>query len=89
MSESVWIERAQSAEARLKTCQDNMDRVKEDARTVLDTLGAKKRSDGTFVIDYDKLVNNLGIEGALEIRSIIDATYKISGEPGQKPRVRL
>lgn len=74
MSEQMWIERAQSCEAQLNTYKDTMDRQKEDARTILDTFGARKTENG-FSIDYEKFVENLGEEGAKELKKVIDEKY--------------
>ena len=89
MGEAEWRERAQSAEAALTTCRDNQDRLKEKVRSVCETLGAKEKRDGRFDIDYEAFVERLGMEGALEVRAIIDEKFGISGEPGEKPRVRM
>jgi hypothetical protein len=86
--ESYWVERAQSAEAKLQTVQEAAERLKERVRSVKDTLGARERSDGSFEIDFGKLVTNLGVDNALEIRRIIDEQYGISGNPGEKPRMK-
>ena len=87
--ESIWIEKAQSAEAQNATLRDNMDRIKEDARRILDTFGARKNSDGSFSIDFDKLVANLGMEQCMELRHVIDTHWQVSGQPGDKPRIKL
>lgn len=86
--ESMWIERAQNAEARAGAYSEQIERMKEDVRYVLDAFGARKRSDGSFDIDYEKFVEALGPEGALEVRRLIDAHYSISGAPGEKPRIK-
>ena len=87
--ESHWIERAQSAEARSKTYEGQVERLKEKVRDVKEALCAKEHSNGTFSIDYVKLTDKLGVESCLELRGIIDARYNISGAPGEKPRVRV
>lgn len=87
--ESFWVERAQSAETKLATLQANVDRVKDDAKQILDLFGARKAPDGTFSINFDKLAKNLGLEQAMELRGIIDTTYNVVGEPGDKPRIKL
>jgi hypothetical protein len=87
--EGYWIDRAQSAEARLSTAQEQIDRLKETTRTVCETLGAKIKGDGSAVIDFDAFVQRLGPESALEVRRIIDEHYNISGAPGEKPKIKL
>ena len=76
MSEdSFLVERAQTAEAKLNTLQQTVDRIREDARTVLETFAARKQGDGSFNIDYEKFIENIGPEGAAELRQIIDEQY--------------
>ena len=87
--ESMWIERAQSAEASLTTCRGQIDRVKEKLRGMMELLGGRERADGTIDIDFGKLVANLSLEHALELRAAIDERHRISGAAGEKPRVRL
>jgi hypothetical protein len=87
--ESYWIERAQSAEAALSTCRDNQDRVKEKLRGMMETLGAKERGNGTIDIDFVALVGRLSLEHALELRAAIDEAHRISGAPGEKPRIKV
>jgi hypothetical protein len=87
--ESHWIERAQSAEAKLKTLQDSMEPLKAKVRGIKDALCARERTDGSFDIDFDRLAERLGVAACLELRGIIDARYSISGAPGRKPRVRV
>ena len=84
-----WIERAQSAEAKLETLKDATDRIKEDARKVLDTFAARKKRDGSYQIDFERFAEQIGMEGALELRQIIDQRYQISGAPGEKPRIKM
>ena len=87
--ENYWVEKANSAEAKLKTLQDQygpaIDRIKQFKAN----FGVKERSDGSIDVDFDKFVKALGIESALELRGIIDETYSISGGAGEKPKVRL
>jgi hypothetical protein len=83
-----WIERAQSAEAKLAALSGSTDKLKEKVRTVTETLGARERSNGSFEIDFEKLVANLGPENALEVRRIIDEQYGITGAAGVKPKMK-
>lgn len=89
MGEQEWRERAQSAEAKLSTCQSNQDRIKEKFRDMMSMLGARERSDGSVDIDFDALVRKLSVEHALELRRAIDEYHRISGDAGEKPRIRL
>ena len=86
--ESFWVEKAQSAEARLSTAQAQIDPLKEKIRGLKEMFGAKEKSDGSFDIDYTKFVGMLGPAGALEVRRVIDEMYGISGNAGEKPRIR-
>ena len=87
--ESMWIERAQSAEAKINTMKQAYEPALERVKQFKANFGVKERGNGELVIDYDKFVERLGMEGALELRKIIDEKYNISGEPGRKPHVRL
>jgi hypothetical protein len=87
--DSMWIERAQTAEAQLGTSQKGVERLKKKLRYVMDTFGAREQSDGSFDIDYAKFVELLGPEKSLEVREIIDETYRIRGAVGEKPEVLL
>lgn len=87
--ESVWIERAQSAEARIKTLEDQYRPMKERVQAFKANFGVKERSDGSIVVDFEKFVANLPLEQALELRAVIDEHHRISGAPGEKPKVRL
>ena len=87
--ESQWIDRAQSAEAKLATLKAQMDPMKERIQNFKMNFGIKERDNGEIVIDFDKFVDRLGIEGALELRAVIDQKYKISGDAGAKPRIRV
>lgn len=73
--ESFWIEKAQTAEAKFNTLQQSVDRIREDARNVLETFSARKKPDGSFDIDYKKFVERLGKEGAMELKRVIDEQY--------------
>jgi len=75
MSEVVWMERAQSCEARLSTMKDQQDRLKEDAQYILETFGARKKQDGSFDINYQKFVDMLGPEQAKAVSGMIEMTY--------------
>ena len=87
--ESVWIERAQSAEARNATLRNQYEPAIERVQNFKANFGVKERSNGEIVIDYDKFAENLGMDGALELRRVIDEKYRITGAPGEKPRMRV
>jgi len=87
--ESMWIERAQSAEAKLVALRQAYEPALDRVREFKANFGVRERSDGTIDIDFEKLVDRLGLQSAFELRALIDARYHISGAPGEKPRVRL
>ena len=89
MAEDFWIERAQTAEAKLSTMQGNVDTLKAKCRYVKDMLCARETTEGAMDIDFDALVQKLPVDQALELRAAIDQHHRISGEPGKKPRVKL
>ena len=74
--ESVWIERAQSAEARLSSLKQATEQAIERIKTFKANFGVKERANGEIDIDFAKLVQNLGRENAMELRRIIDERYK-------------
>jgi hypothetical protein len=87
--EGSAYDQANAWKVKYTTLKDNTDRMREDARAILDMFGARKKENGAFSIDFEKVANNLGIEQCLELRRVIDEVHSISGEPGQKPRVRM
>ena len=87
--DSVWIEKAQSAEAKLATLKQAYEPAIERVKQFKANFGVKERDNGELVINYEKFVERLGMEGALELRKIIDEKYNITGKPGEKPHVRL
>ena len=85
--DSFYLDRMNSAEAKLHTAQAGNDRLKEKIRHIKEVFGAREKSDGSFEIDYQKFVDQLGRESALEVRQIIDQTYSIRGAAGEKPKM--
>ena len=88
-AETMWRERAQTAEATISTLRNQINPLREEARSTKDALCAKRRNDGSFDINFDKLVEKLGGEACLQLRAIIDERWKISGEAGAKPRMKV
>lgn len=74
--ESIWIERAQSAEARIKTLKEAYEPALERVKTFKTNFGIRERDNGEISIDFDKFVKNLGQANALELRKVIDEQYK-------------
>lgn len=76
MSESQWMERAQSAEARLAALESNFRPALERVKMFKANFGVREHEDGAISIDFDKFVENLGEESCMELKSIIEETYK-------------
>ena len=87
--DSYWVERAQSAEARIKTLEDAYKPALERVKEFKANFGVKEKSNGEIQVDFDKFVDHIGAESALELRKVIDEKYNISGHPGQKPRLKV
>ena len=83
------LDRALSAEARLATHKEAtaaaLDRIKDFKAN----FGVREKSSGELVVDYDRFAEAIGMEGALELRAIIDEKYNISGAAGEKPRIKV
>lgn len=73
--ESYWVDRAQSAEAINATLQESVAKIKEDSKSILETFSARKKSDGSFDIDFAKFIENIGEDSAMELKQIIDEMY--------------
>lgn len=67
-----WVERAQSAEARLSTAEAGTEILKQKLRSITETLGVKITAEG-MTVDYDLLIQGLGEGGVAELREIMDA----------------
>jgi len=75
MSEQMWIERAQSAEAKIATLESAFKPALERIKQFKTNFGIKERDNGEISIDFDKFVENIGEESALELQSIITEKY--------------
>ncbi len=75
MSESMWISRAQSAEAKLKTMEESHKKAVERVRSFKANFGVREKDNGEIVIDFKKMVERLGEGGAMELRSVIKEVY--------------
>lgn len=89
MSEAEWRERAETAEAKLSTQEQAFHMAIDRVKQFKGNLGVRERDNGEIVVDFDKFAEGIGIEGALQLRKIIDERYQISGNPGDKPHLRL
>ena len=84
MSEDFWINRAQTAEAQLKTLREAQGAAIERIKDFKANFGIKERSNGEIVIDFPKFVERLGEEGAAELRKVIDEKYTPFVAPKRK-----
>lgn len=75
MADDHWIERAQSAEAKLKTMREAHEQAVDRVRNFKSNFGVKERSNGEIVIDFPKFVERLGHEAAAELKNVIDEKY--------------
>ena len=75
MSEQMWMERAQSAEAQLKTLREAQGAAIERIKDFKANFGIKERGNGEIVIDFPKFVERLGPESSSELRKIIVEKY--------------
>ena len=73
--ESFWVNRAQTAEAQLKTLREAQGAAIERIKDFKANFGIKERSNGEIAIDFPKFVERLGQEGSAELRKIIDDKY--------------
>jgi len=77
MSESMWIERAQSAEAKLKALQEACGPAIERVKEFKKNFGVKERSNGEIDVDFEQFVKGIGSEGALALKDALMAEYEI------------
>ena len=75
MSESMWIEKAQSCEAKLHTLKQSLEPALERVRNFKANFGIREKDNGEIDINYDKFIENLGQENALILKSIIQKKY--------------
>lgn len=75
MDESMWIERAQTAEAKLKTLKDAYEPALDRVKQFKANFGIKERDNGEISIDFTKFANRLGKEQATELKRVIDEVY--------------
>jgi hypothetical protein len=78
-----------SANAKMATMTDQFRPALDRVKAFKANAGLKEDSDGRITVDFEKFARNLGLAGALQLRAVIDEVYKVSGEAGEKPRVKL
>ena len=76
MSEDMWMDRAQTAESKLKTMQQAQGAALERIKDFKANFGIRERDNGEIVIDFPKFVERLGPENSMELRKVIDEKYK-------------
>lgn len=87
--ENSLMDRANRAEARASALDQAYKSQIEKIAAFKGTMGLRERSDGSIVIDFETFAKALPADQALELRAVIDEVHNISGEAGQKPRIRL
>jgi hypothetical protein len=73
--DSHWIDRAQTAEAQLKTLREVQGAAIERIKQFKANFGVREKDNGEIVIDFQKLVERLGPEQAAELKLVIDEQY--------------
>ena len=82
--ESFWVSRAQTAEAKLKTLREAQGAAIDRIRDFKANFGIKERSNGEIVIDFMKFAERLGVDGASELRKILNDKYPVAAVPKRK-----
>ena len=77
MSEAMWMERAQSAEAKLATLKQAYEPALDRVKQFKANFGIRERDNGELVIDYQKFVERLGKQGAMGLIAVIHEKYNI------------
>ena len=84
MSEDMWMVRAQTAEAQLKTLREAQGAAIERIKDFKANFGIRERGNGEIVIDFQKFVERLGDDSANELRKIINEKYPVAAVPKRK-----
>lgn len=84
MSEGMWMDRAQTAEAQLKTLREAQGAALERIKDFNTNFGIKERGNGEIVIDFPKFVERLGPDGVAELRKVMDEKYPAFVAPKRK-----
>lgn len=88
-SVQYWMEQVKDVEMRFTTYKEANAAAVERVKAFKANFGIKEKSDGEIVIDYDKFVKSLGLSGSMELRKVIDDTYNVTGDAGEKPHIKL
>lgn len=90
MSEDMWRERAQSAEAKFKTAMNSIDAANQRVQDIKKAFGIKERFGGQYSIDFAALVESLGPDQSAELRSVIDEKFGPAVlVTAEKPKMRV
>lgn len=89
VDEQFWINKAQTAEAKLATLKENFEPVLERVKKFKANFGIREKSDGSIDIDFEKMVERLGPEASLELKSVIDDKYVIRPRRHLNPQIHM
>lgn len=76
MGADFWQERAQNAESVNITLKEASSAALERIKEFKTNFGIREKQGGVIEIDFDKFVTNIGAESALELKKVIEETYK-------------
>ena len=79
MADDFWVDRAQTAEAQLKTLREAQGAAIERIKAFKSNFGIKERGNGEIVIDFVKFVERLGPESTAELRKVMDEKFGLVG----------
>jgi len=83
-----WIEKLKDVETRFETYRQANGAAVDRVKRFKANFGVKEASNGEISIDFVKLSEGLGLESAMELRQVIDETYRVSGSAGEKPHIK-
>ncbi len=87
--EQFWINRAQSAEAKLATLKESLEPALERVKKFKANFGIREKSDGSIDIDFEKMVDRLGPVASMELKSVIEDKFTIRRRRHLKLPVRM
>jgi hypothetical protein len=87
--EGDLLDQVNSLRVQLATAKQQYEPIVERVQQFKANFGVKERQNGEIVIDFEKMVERLGPVACLELRAVIDERWRITGEAGQKPRIRV
>jgi hypothetical protein len=77
-SDGESVDQFKDLRAQVRAAREQYDLVIERYQNFKANFGVKEKSDGSIVIDYDKFVERLGVDGCLELRKIIDEKHGLA-----------